>query len=105
MEITKESVRELKHGWTTVGTTAIQLSPLDFNAFKGVLMFCPGTTYPGGGNAVPVWIGGAKMTADNGPNGGVPIVPGSSMMIPIERIDLIYVISSMADQKISWMLL
>jgi len=105
VDINKETVRELKHGWTTVGTLAAQLSPLELNAYKGVLMTCPGSAYPGEGNDAPVWVGGPLMTADDGPTGGFPIVPGSSMFVPVERIDLLYVISTMENQKIGWMLL
>jgi hypothetical protein len=105
MDITKETVRELRHGWQTVGTTPIQVSPLELNALKGVLMTCPGSAYPGEGNDAPIWIGGPKVTADDGPGGGLPVMPGSSMFIPIERVDLLYVISTMENQKIAWMLL
>lgn len=105
MDIVKETVAELKHGWLTVGTTAQQLSPLQLNAFKGVLMTAPGSTYPGDGNDAPIWVGGPRVTADDGPVGGFPIAPGSSMFIPIERIDFLYVISTMENQKIGWMLL
>jgi hypothetical protein len=94
----------MKHGWQTAGTERIQITPLDLYLYKGILVTCPGTLYPGEGNDAPVWIGGHRVTADDNPGtGGVPITPGSSMFIPIEKPNELWVISTEEDQKIAWM--
>jgi hypothetical protein len=104
VEITKETVREMKHGWQVVGIERIEITPLDLYLYKGILLTCPGTQYDGSGNAKPVWVGGHRVTADDNPGtGGFPIMPGSAMFIPIEKPNEIWVISSQADQRIAWM--
>jgi hypothetical protein len=104
MEISKESTREFLHGWQTVGVDAVQITPLQLTPYKGILLTCPGTAYDEVGNAKPVWVGGPRVTADNNAGtGGIPIVPGASMFIPIDKPDLLWVVSTQADQKIAWM--
>lgn len=105
MEITKESTREFRHGWQTVGVDRVQITPLQLTPYKGILLTCPGTQYDEVGNSKPVWVGSAKVTANEDPGtGGLPIVPGSSMFIPLDKPDDLYVVSSAADQKIAWMI-
>lgn len=106
MEITKETVREIKNGWQTAGLERVQITPLELYALKGILMTCPGSQYEGGGNDAMIWIGGPKVTADQNVNsGGMPIAPGSSIFIPCEKPNELWVVSDQADQKIAWMLL
>lgn len=105
MQIDKETVNELTNGHTTVGTTKAKLVDLELNAYKGILLRCPGSADPGGGNSDPVWVGGAGVTADSAATGGMPILPGSSMFVPLERANLLYVISTAADQDIAWMVI
>jgi len=104
VEITKETVREMLHGWTTVGTSPVPITPLQLIPYKGILLFAPGTAYPGGGNSAPIWVGGPRVTADqNEGTGGTPIVPGSSLFVPLDKPDIIYVVSNAVTQKLSWM--
>jgi hypothetical protein len=105
MEITKETVHTFLHGWTTVGVNPVQITPLQLVPYKGILLTCPGTQYDGTGNSKPVWVGGPKVTAnDNAASGGMPLVPGASMFIPIDKPDELWVVSSEPDQKIAWMI-
>lgn len=104
MNIEKESVspNSLNGGHTTVGTSREQLTNLNFKAYKGVLMRAPGSTDPVP-NTAPIWIGGAGVTADSTKSGGIPVLPGDAIFIPIERPDSLYVISTAANQDIAWL--
>ena len=104
MNIEKESVGdgELHNGHTVVGTVRTKLSSLGFTAVKGVLFRCPGSTEPTP-NTNPVWVGGPGVTADSSATGGFPLLPGDACFMPIERLDLIYVVSSADGQDIAWL--
>lgn len=102
MEITKEAVRELQHGHATAGTIRSRLTELDFTVYKGVLVRCPGGSDPTP-NTDPIWIGGAGVTADSGATGGIPILPGDAIFIPIDKPNFLWVVSTAADQDIAWM--
>lgn len=104
MNIEKESVdaNSLNHGHTAVGTTRVKLTDKQFRAVKGVLFRCPGSTDPVP-NTAPIWVGGPAVTADSADTGGIPVLPGDSAFFPIERLDQLYVISTVADQDIAWM--
>lgn len=102
MEVVKEAVREFKHGHQVVGTTRIQLTPLEFMVNKGVLLRAPGTNDPSP-NDDPVWVGGSGVTADNDEGtGGMPIMPGDAIFIPVERPMLLWVVTNNTDQDIAW---
>lgn len=102
--VAKESIAasSLNNGHTVVGTARVQLTALDFKAYKGVLMRAPGSTDPTP-NTAPIWVGGPGVTADSGNAGGIPILPGDAIFIPIERPDKLYVISTAVDQDIAWL--
>ena len=103
MEITKEAVRELFQGHKSVGTTRVKLTELDFTVNKGVLVRCPGTSDPVA-NTVPVWIGGSAVTANSAEGtGGIPILPGDSIFIPIDKPNLLWVVSSAVSQDVAWL--
>lgn len=103
MEITKESVREFWHGHTDVDMTRKRLTELDFLSNKGVLLRCPGTDEDPT-NSEPVYVGGNGVTADSSPGtGGLPIMPGDAIFIPIDKPMLLWVVSSADDQDIAWM--
>ncbi len=104
--IIKESVSGLQHGHKTVGTTAIQLiESLTGDPNKGVLLRCPGPSDPSP-NTAPIWVGSKTVTADSAEStGGMPIVPGESLVIPVDDFDRLYVVSSAADQDVAWVAL
>lgn len=105
MDIAKESVERFGHGHTIVGATPVQLTTLGLAAYKGILLRCPGEADPTG-NTDPVWVGNSPtVTADSTPaTGGMPILPGSAMFIPIDSPTRLWVVSSASDQDIAWML-
>ncbi len=106
MIIGKETVREAVHGHTTVGATAVKLTDLEFVANKGVMFRAPGTSDPGGGNTAPIWVGfNASVTADSTASGGFPILPGSAILLPIDRPNLVWVISTAPSQDIAWIII
>jgi hypothetical protein len=107
MEITKETspTTELRHGHIVVGTTRVRLSN-SFKLARGVMIRAAG----GGeldledeGNTVAVWVGGPAVTADYGPTGGVPIMPGSGMFLPVDDPSQLWLIAAADNQDISWM--
>lgn len=104
MFIDKETVdaNSLRNGHTSVGTTPQKLSDLDTKVVKGILLRCPGSVDPVS-NTAPVWIGGPAVTADSTATGGIPILPGSSMMVPLERLDSLWVVSTVNNQDIAWL--
>lgn len=103
MEIGKETVRGLRHGHTVVGSSRVKLTELDVLLNKGVLLRCPGTTDPSP-NSAPVWVGSEMVTADsNVGTGGMPVNIGSSLFVPCERANSLWVISTDPLQDIAWM--
>ena len=104
MEIAKESVVDLFTGHVVVGTTRKRVVAPDFEGMmKGLLVRAPGSGDPTP-NAVTVWIGGNGVTADsNMSTGGMPLPPGESMFIPLERLEKLWAISTAADQDLAWL--
>lgn len=103
MEITKESVPGSPwNGHQVVGTTPARLTSLDFRVLKGVLIRCPGSEDAGTPNTAPVWVGGGGVTPDNSASGGMPVLPGDSIFIPVERPMDVYVVSTDPDQDVAW---
>jgi len=85
-----------------VGLTAVKVNPLGFRFTKGILLRTPGTldAVP---NAASVWIGMVNITADtNIETGGFPLVPGSSLFLPVEFLEGLYAISTSTDQNLAW---
>ena len=106
MDILKEAVSDVYCGHVVVSATrtvltAIELPPVH----KGVTLRAPGSTdiTP---NTAPVWVGGSGVTADSDAGtGGMPICPGESIFIPTEKLNKLWVISTIADQDLAWMAL
>ena len=96
-------VKMLKHGHTVVGTTAVQLTTLDFPFVKGILVRAPGANDPVP-NTAPIWVGSSAVTADsNVGTGGVPLAPGESIVLPIDDPTVAWVVSTAATQDVSWL--
>lgn len=105
MNVIKETVSTVRNGHATVGTARSQLTTESIIALKGVLVRAPGADDPAA-NTAPIWIGGAGVTANNAATtGGIPILPGAGLMIPVEDPSKLYVISTSADQDLAWMVL
>lgn len=99
LQIGKETHKSdrLDHGHISVGVAAAQLLSRDFNFKSGV------TLYASSGNSVNIWIGVRGVTADaNANTGGFPLVPGSSITIPVTELVNIFAISTSASQDLAW---
>jgi len=104
-ENTKETspARELKHGHTVVGTVAVPLTPLSLSCNRGVLVRAAGAGDPVS-NTDLVWVGRKAVTAgSNVGTGGVPILPGASIVLPVDDPSLVYVVSLSEGQDVSWL--
>jgi len=98
-----KTLHEGRHGHQLVGSTPVRLTNIDLTLYDGVLLRCPGTTDPTP-NLAPVWVGfDASVTADSGPSGGMPIVPGAAMTIGIKDARNVWVVSSQEDQDIAYL--
>jgi len=86
VEITKETVTEFRHGHTPVGLTPTPIILHNLEAYKGILLRCPSESDGVGlGNTVPVYIGSGAVTANQSDTGGIPLLPGESIVLPIEK--------------------
>jgi len=86
-----------------VGVTAVEINPIEFQFTKGILLRAPGTLDPVP-NTTMIWIGPPKVTADDDVlTGGFPLVPGSSLYLPVEFANDLFAISDAADQKLFWL--
>lgn len=103
VEIIKETSPEMFSGHTPAGTVAVQLTVLDHKLLRGILLRCAG---PGDAvaNTVPVWVGKENVTADSDSGtGGMPIIPGESMFLPIEKATLLWIVSIDENQDVAWL--
>ena len=104
IEVIKQTntVKDLRFGHGVAGVTATKLTPHSIKLNQGLLFRCPGSKDPTA-NTKPVWVGRSGVTADSTDTGGMPVVPGSSLFIPIDDPSELYVISTSADQDYAWL--
>lgn len=102
VEINKETSKTngLQNGHTVVGATPTRLC-LQFPTLRGILVRCPGNNDPVPNDA-PIWVGREGVTADSGPRGGMPILPGHNIFIPVDDPSELFCVSTMEDQDIAW---
>jgi len=103
--VSKDTVagKGLRHGHVVAGTTIGKLSAYSFECDKGILLRAPGADDPVP-NTAPVWVGGSAVTADaDVGTGGLPILPGESVVLPIDDPNDVWVISTAATQDIAWL--
>ena len=94
---------ELIHGHTVVGVAAVPLTRFSHNCVRGILVRAPGAGEPTPNTEV-VWVGRASVAASSDvDNGGIPITPGGSVVLPINDPSKVYVISLAGGQDIAWM--
>jgi len=93
-----------QHGHQTVTTVRKRLTLLGAGVLqKGILIRAPGADDAAGGNSGVVYIGGARVTADNSEGtGGFPLPPGRSVDIPECDPSTIWVITDGATQDVAW---
>ena len=107
MEISKETAHELWHGHVTVGLTRTQIVQLELGtqALKGILLVTPGSNAPVP-NTHPIWVGGIGVTSDSSSeSGGVPLLPGDSLFVPVADVSKLYAASTAASQDLAWMVM
>ena len=107
MEITKETAHDLWHGHTVVGTSRVKVVGLTLGAqaLKGILLVTPGSLAPTP-NTDPIWIGGIGVTADSAPEtGGMWLLPGDSLFIPMAEVSKLYAVSTAVSQDLAWMVM
>ncbi len=109
MEITRETspASSLKHGHTAVGQTAVPLVATDFAQFFGVATYRGILVRAAGAgedspNSDIVYVGAAGVTADNSVSGGFPLLPGASLILPVDNPNKIYAISPSGTQDLAW---
>jgi hypothetical protein len=95
--------KDLHHGHTVVGTVPVVLTNLNFVLVRGVLLRAPGAS-----DLVPntdiVFVGRRNVTADYDPGtGGLPLVPGAVMELPVDDPSQVYVVSGSPNQDVAWM--
>jgi hypothetical protein len=94
---------ELQHGHVVVGPTAVQLTILNSQLNRGVLLRAPGAgdLYP---NTDIIFIGRSTVTADANPaTGGMPLLPGAVLELPVDDASQIYAVSLTPAQDLAWM--
>lgn len=98
MQIDSEvtSARQLTHGQTTIGQTAVSISGGDFPSTRGLFLRASPD------NSVNVYVGRAKVQV-SGPSGGVGIAPGRELSLPVTDIAAIFAIASTGGQVLEWM--
>ena len=107
MDIGKETVNDLWHGHTVVGTSRVKIVSLALGtqALKGILLVTPGTGAPTP-NTNPIWIGGIGVTADSTPEtGGMWLMPGDRLFVPLADVPKLYAVSTAASQDLAWMVM
>ena len=98
---------QLRHGHAVTVTPSVAV-PLTTTPTKPVLNRGIVVRAPGAGDAVPnvdtVWIGRAGVTPDqNVGTGGMPLLPGASMELPLDDLSQVYIVSLSANQDVAWM--
>jgi hypothetical protein len=96
---------DLRHGHTVVGQTPVPLSSVSVKLVRGILLRTPGPDDFTTPNVDAVYVGRKGVTADTDPNtGGMPMLPGSAIELPLEDPSEVYVVTSTATpQDIAWM--
>ena len=90
------------HGSKTVGITVTQLSSTSVIASKGILVKASDT------NTGYIYVGKNASTSLIGTDpdtDGFELGPGSAVTIPVDNANKIFLIASVAAQKVSWIAL
>ncbi len=95
----KDTHKEYFVGQVAVGVSAVKIpvAALANNNQRGILIKAYGASDTAA-NTVPVFIGNAQITVDD----GFPLGPGESVTVPVTGEDAVYVVASASSQKIAW---
>lgn len=98
MWVTKEGVRTFKHGQELISTNAVKVIEPDHRFIRGILLRSAGEKDPTP-NTGMIWIGTAGVTSAT----GMPIAPGETLSLPLDRGANLYAISDTANQSLAWL--
>jgi len=93
---------DLKFGHAVVGLTAVPVTPNKVELVRGLLLRAPGPNDLAPNTDV-IYIGLKSVTPDSSATGGMPLLPGSVMELPIDDPSQIYAVSLTANQDLAWM--
>lgn len=87
------------HQSKTVGTTRIQLNNDNTTKLtRGIQIRADGA------NTGLIYVGTAPVTANTNPESdGFPIAANEGIFLPIKHMDIVYVIATVAGQKLFWL--
>jgi len=94
--------KDLKHGHTIVGTIAVPVSLYSMPLVRGLMLRAPGPNDLNPNTDV-IYVGLKSVTADASATGGMPLLPGSAIELPVDDPSLIYVISNSPSQDLAWL--
>lgn len=102
--VDKESVNlPVQNRNVAVGVLAVKVNPFGFKFIKGIQLYAPGSS-DATPNTATIWLGNSGVTYNQAiETGGFPLVPGSSLFLPLEFVDDLYVISASASQILTWL--
>jgi hypothetical protein len=92
----------LANGHTAVGTTPVPVSEVSQKFVRGLLLRAPGPNDPTPNTDV-IWVGKKSVTADTTATGGMPLLPGSVLELPVEDPSQVYAVSGSDNQDLAWM--
>lgn len=103
VDVTKETTSGdgLRNGVVTVNAEASNPFP-DVPCVRGILLHCPGSAEGDNANSDPVWVGSKSVSADYEETGGMIILPGGYLQVPVSDPSKLWVISTAENQKVSW---
>jgi hypothetical protein len=89
---------DFEHGRkSSISTTAVQLTSVDFTCRRGVLVKAAA------GNSGKVYVGKSDATNDSADaTDGFELSAGESVVIEVDKPNKVYVIGSAASQKVFW---
>ena len=93
-----ETVNSFRHGRTSgIGTSAVSLVDTAVPAAKGVQVRAAD------GNTAAVYVGNQGLTTDtNDDTDGFPLRAGEALFVPVNDAAKVFVISTVANQKVFW---
>lgn len=94
----QDTVRQFYYGQKLVGAGVVQIMSIDPKFVKGIVLRAAGDNDPVP-NTAPIWVGGPTVAT----NTGMPLAPGETLSLPLERGGDLYAISTTANQSIAWL--
>ncbi len=94
--------RDLKNGHTVIGPTAAPVTPNSVELVRGLLLRAPGPNDPTPNTDV-IYIGLSQVTADTSATGGMPLLPGGVLELPVDDPSVIFAVSQSPNQDLAWM--